>query len=48
MTKVTKTQLLSPEATKKFNEAMNHLSEHEAFLGFTTGMMLALLIIILF
>jgi len=30
------------------NNSNNHLSEHEAFLGFTSGMMLALLIIILF
>ena len=30
------------------NNSNNHLSEHETFLGFTSGMMLALLIIILF
>lgn len=30
------------------NNNNNHLSEHEAFLGFTTGTMLALIIMILF
>ena len=48
MTNVTKMQVLSPEATKEFNEAMNHLTDHETFLSFTSGVMLGLLIIILF